>query len=89
MILGLILVSFISILSGIITRKMNSIFFRLVIVAICSVISASLIYWVPAWQYSVGDEYLSRQHLYIQSWFVFGFTAGSTTVIISMIMNKK
>ena len=89
MILGLALVGFISIVSGIITWKMKNIFFRFLILAFCSYTSAFLVYWIPAWSYSVGDQYSSREHLFIQSWTVVGFTAGAIAIIVTMIRNKK
>lgn len=89
MIFGLILVSFIAIMSGIVTWKINNIVFRMVIVAISSFISAYLVYWVPVWLNSIEDQHSSLEQLFIQSWSVVGFSVGSLAVIISKIVSKN
>ena len=89
MILGLLLIAFISIVCGIITWNVKNIIIRIAIVGFCSFITAYLVYWVPAWSNSVDEQYLSRKHLFMQSWIVVGFTAGSIAVIFSKIVNKN
>ena len=89
MIFGVIIVAFISIVSAVLTWKLQNIVFRFLITGIVAFLAAYLAYWIPAWLSPGDDQYSSWARLFIDTWFIVGLVAGSLAVIVSSIIKNK
>jgi hypothetical protein len=59
------------------------------IIGILSFLAANLTYWVPAWLGQVDSEISSWSRLFIDTWSIIGFIAGSFAVIVSSLIIKS
>lgn len=89
MIFGALIVAFISIVGAVLTWKIHSILFRLIIAAVVALAAAYLVYWVPAQLSSGDDQYSSWARLFIETWFIIGLVAGVFAVTVTTLIKNK